>query len=157
MYSPLSTDPTCPPFQERDGYPLGWRGRALLAAWSLCLLAGFGLAASLEPDSRRYGTHEQLGLPACTFRDTFGIPCPSCGMTTSFSHFVRGQWPSAARANAAGFLLAIVCAVKIPWCWTSAWSGRLRGISHPDATAVKLIVFVAFVALAHWAVRLLPL
>ena len=58
-------------------------------------LAGFGLAGRLSPDPRGYGTHQQLGLPGCTFQMLTQWPCPSCGGTTAFAHFVRGQWPSA--------------------------------------------------------------
>ena len=58
------------------------------------------------------------------------IPCPSCGGTTAFAHFVRGQWGSALRANAASTLLAGLCVVGVPWSWGSAWQRRYLGV--PD-------------------------
>ena len=73
-------------------YRLARAGRLLLVVWSVILLAGFALAARLEPDPRGFGTHQRLGLPPCTFQSMFNIPCPSCGMTTSFANVVRGRF-----------------------------------------------------------------
>jgi len=53
-----------------------------------------------------HGTHRQLGLPPCTMLSTVGVPCPSCGMTTSISLVFHGDVPAACRANWAGVLLA---------------------------------------------------
>jgi hypothetical protein len=129
----------------------------LLLLWSLFLLAGFSLAVSVEPDPRGFGTHQKLwpGLRPCTFMVLFDIPCPSCGMTTCFAHFVRGQWVSAARANPAGVLLALVCAVQIPWCWASAWLGRYWMLDEPDLALVWMAVSLVGVTLLQWGVRLM--
>src|SRR4051812_11044491 len=120
----------------RDSYPIEGRWRWLLVLWSLLLVGGFVLAFSLEPDPRFFGTHQRLGLPPCSFRDWFDLPCPSCGMTTCFAHFTRGQFSDAARANLAGLALAVLCAVQIPWCWWSAYQGRTWCISEPLRSAV---------------------
>ena len=111
MKPPFSYDSTVTIQEEQAGYPLSWVSRVLLAMWSLCLVAGFAVALALEPDPRGYGTHERLGLPGCTFRTIFGVRCPSCGLTTSVAHFVRGHFVAAARSNVAGLLLAVVCAL----------------------------------------------
>lgn len=128
-------------------------GRVLLAGWSLFLIGGFAIAASLQPDPSGFGTHQQLGLPPCTFRFLFGKMCPSCGMTTSFSNFVRGQFVAAARANSAGLLLAIVCTVQIPWCWVSVYRGRLWSVSRPQLTCLWLMLSLAGICLVNWACR----
>src|SRR5690349_23695282 len=114
------------------GYPLARGGRWLLVGWSLFLLGGFALAFSLSPDPRGFGTHQRLGLPPCTTRALFGIPCPSCGMTTSFANFVRGRFLQAARANTSGLLLAAVCAVQLPWIAASVARSRLIGVRRLD-------------------------
>jgi hypothetical protein len=44
-----------------------------------------GLSAWLTPDPSGIGTHQQLGLSACAILATSGVPCPMCGMTTTFS------------------------------------------------------------------------
>jgi hypothetical protein len=138
---------------EPLGFPLDRRGRALLSVLSLGLIAGFCLAATLQPDSRGYGTHRQLGLPPCTVRLLFGIPCPSCGMTTSFASLMRGQLDQSFRANPAGLLLGLACAALVPWCWLSVFYARLCWIQRPVPAAVWLLGSISAVALIQWLVR----
>ena len=145
------------PNTKPGGYPLSRRGRALLTLWSFCLLGGFGLAVTMEPDPRGYGTHQRLGLPPCSFRVMFNLPCPSCGMTTSFSNFIRGRFVEAARANVAGLLLATVCAVGVPWCWLSVSSGRMWNVSQPGLCLIWLLVVLCVVAISQWAYRIFML
>jgi hypothetical protein len=138
------------------GFPVEGRGRWLLLGWSLFLLGGFALASNLKPDPRGFGTHQSLGLPPCTFRVLFGIPCPSCGMTTSFAHLMRGNLSQALRANPGGVLLALVCAIQVPWCWWSAARGRLAWVADPARSLVWLLVAIAGVCLVNWIIQLIP-
>lgn len=137
-----------------QGTPLGGLARAGLLAWILFLIAGFGVAALVAPDSRGYGTHQQLGLPPCTFRDIFQIPCPSCGMTTSFSNFVRGRFVQSFQANPAGLLLAAFCAVQIPWGLASAWRKRLLYVTTPDVTLLVFVLAICAVCIVNWIVAI---
>ncbi|MDP7273853.1 MAG: DUF2752 domain-containing protein [Planctomycetaceae bacterium] len=130
-------------------------GRLLLVAWGVFLLGGFALAVSLTPDSNGFGTHRQLGFPPCSFQTMFEIPCPSCGMTTAFAHFVRGEWISAANANIGGLLLAMVCAGQLPWSFASAWRGELWGVRNPDTWLMWLIAALTVVTGANWLVELI--
>jgi hypothetical protein len=78
-----------------------------------CLLV-LTLASQLTPDPSGYGTHRQLGLTQCTFLARTGLPCPSCGLTTSVAASVRGRFALAVRAQPFGILLtagAVVFAV----------------------------------------------
>ena len=127
-------------------------GLVLFAVTLACVL---GIACYLKPDERGYGTHEQLGLPPCTFRAITGIPCPSCGMTTSFSYVVRGRLLSAAWTNPGGCLLAMGSVITIPWCLASAAKGRTIGIRSPERAAVIVVLIVLGISLVGWAVRLL--
>lgn len=127
----------------------------LLLAWGVFLLAGFSLAVSLAPNPAGFGTHQQLGLPPCSFQTMFGIPCPSCGMTTSFSHFVRGQWLRAAAANLGGLLLAIVSMVMVPWSFWSAAQGEMVGIRDPDTWLAWGIGVLTAVTLLNWLIEVL--
>ena len=47
------------------------------------------IATQLDPSPSGYGTHLQLGLGSCSFLRIFGIPCPMCGMTTTFAHLAH--------------------------------------------------------------------
>ena len=69
------------------------------------------VAAYLTPDRHGHGTHRQLGLPSCGFLLTTGIPCVSCGYTTSFALASDGQvWQSAVN-QPAGAVLALLTAM----------------------------------------------
>jgi hypothetical protein len=136
-------------------YALGAISRVLLICWSLFLCAGFALAASLQPNSQGFGTHQSLGFPPCTFRILLDIPCPSCGMTTSFAHFMRAEIPQAARANVAGLLLAITCLIQIPWCCYSAVRGRLWKVDDPVRFTLIIVGGLSAVALINWGRQLI--
>ena len=137
---------------QHAGAPVGRIGRALLVAWSVFLMCGFVVARWLEPDPRGFGTHQQLGLPECTIRMLFSRPCPGCGMTTCFSYFVRGDFPSAARANPAGVLLAMLCVLMIPWSITSAVHGRFWMVEEPLTSLAVMIAAIGVVASLAWLV-----
>jgi hypothetical protein len=140
-------------FSSHDD-PLGQRSRVLLVLWSLFLVAGFLLAVQLEPDQRGYGTHQSLGLPPCIFRESFNVPCPSCGMTTSFSNFVRGRFIAAARANSAGLLLAVICVIQIPWCLACACHNRMCYVKRPTVALIWLLGSVFLVSILQWTLRI---
>lgn len=132
----------------------GWH-RLLLAALGLGLLVPLVVAGCLTPDRRGHGTHQQLGLPPCTIYFVFGIRCPTCGMTTSWSHVVRGQLVGAVRDNAGGALSGVLAVITVPWLLLSALRGRWLGWV-PDVTAWTWIVAsIVVVTLVDWAVRIL--
>lgn len=75
-------------------------------------------------------------------------------MTTSFAHFVRGEFADAARANAAGLLLAVLLAVQLPWCWMSIYHRRMLGVQRPEIIFVCLLAIVCGVGIVQWICRL---
>ena len=134
---------------------IGSVGRAVLLGTASLFLFGFGIASLLNPDPRGFGTHQQLGLPPCTFRFFVGRPCPGCGMTTCFAHIVRGHFVEAARANPAGAVLAAVCVLMIPWSLWSAFRGRLWMVSDPVPVVTVLFVSLAGLIVLIWVARLI--
>lgn len=129
---------------------LSWCGRLALVGLAAGLAAGFALAASLDPDPRGYGTHQQLGLPPCSLQLFWGVPCPSCGATTAFAYFVRGQWLAAASANLSALGLAMVAAAMIPWSLYSAAIGRCWRVAQPEVVAAWSLGVILTVALTQW-------
>lgn len=113
-----------------------------------------GIAMWLTPDPRGFGTHQQLGMPACTFRTVTGLNCPHCGLTTSFSWFVRGRWKQAAQINAAGLVLAAAAVLIWPWLITVIIKGCWLGTRSPGL--VLLISFSGWLllSLGIWILRL---
>jgi hypothetical protein len=131
--------------------PVGRGVRWGLVAWATALVAGFVFLSTLQADSRGYGTHQQLGFPPCVVRVSLGVPCPSCGGTTAFVHFVHGEFLQAARAHLGACGLALVMIAMIPWSLYSAATGRLWRVDRPELVlAWALGVFLA-VTLLQWA------
>ncbi len=125
------------------------------------LVCGLGLSALLvtaawlkpDPYGLGLGTHEQLGLPPCGFREYFGIRCPSCGMTTSWSYLVRGRVLSALASNTGGTLLGVIALLATPWMLISALRGKwFLGIPSEPWVLATLGAFVV-VTLVDWVVR----
>lgn len=86
---------------------LSWWARLIWLSVSLGCLAVFVTALRVQPDPSGIGSHESLGLAPCQFAWRTGLPCPSCGMTTSFAWFVRGRLLASFYVQPMGFLLAI--------------------------------------------------
>jgi hypothetical protein len=138
-----------------DTARLGPGQRVAVAVLGLGLVSLLVLAVLLHPSNRGYGTHQQLGFPPCTSVVLFGRRCPACGMTTSWSHTVRGQLPSALRANVGGTLLALLTVAAAPWLLLSAARGRWLGGWVPSSTvAAWVLAGVMFIMLVDWGVGL---
>jgi hypothetical protein len=129
--------------------------RSTLVGIAVGLVAVFAVAWRLDPyfpdgTPRRMETHRQLHLPPCTFKETTGLPCPSCGMTTSFALLVRGDVANSLRANAVGTLLAVFCLAVIPWSLASAVRGRLLVIRSMERTFTIFILVLLGSMLLRW-------
>ena len=56
----------------------------------------------LHPSSHGHGTHQQLGLPPCPSVLMFNRPCPGCGLTTSWTALIHGEFITSFRAHPLG-------------------------------------------------------
>lgn len=135
-------------------YKLTFRDRCLLVAGCVCVIAGFMVGSKVDPDPRGFGTHQQFGLPPCRFREVLGIPCPSCGGTTSVAHFVRTQWIESVQANTAVFSLALIGLLFVPWSLFSLGKGYLLGVQYPSKLFVALTLSLTGIAVLQWVWRL---
>ena len=131
-----------------------WRQRVVAVVVGGMLVALLVTAARLTPSSAGLGTHQQLGLPPCTVLDWFGIRCPSCGMTTSWAHMVRGHVLAAMRANAGGALLAVAAAACGPWLVASGVRGRWLIMRPVEGIVVAVGLTIIVVTLVQWTLRL---
>ena len=128
--------------------------RVLLAAFALGLAVVFVVARGLQPDPRGFGTHTQLGLWPCAFKLTTGRPCPTCGMTTSFAWFSRGELARSWGANPAGVPLASTALVMIPWLLLASARARPWPFRDLERPLVGLSVAVVALTLISWTVRM---
>jgi hypothetical protein len=123
-----------------------------IAAGCLSLLV---TAARLQPSRTGTDTHRGLGMPACEFMRRTGIPCPSCGMTTSFAWFVRGKLAASLYVQPTGTLLAALACCTV---WVGLYVAitgrpvyRLFGLTSGRYLYMPVLVF----ALAAWGWKIL--
>jgi hypothetical protein len=133
------------PRYEIQPLSLGQRLSALLI--SCACLALLITAARLEPSPTGIGTHTQLGLEACAFEARTGIPCPSCGMTTSFAWFARGNFAASIYNQPMGALLALLTVIAF-------WTGLYVSISGRPAHRLIWLIPSRYyvVSLLSWAI-----
>jgi len=137
-----------------DLFKVSQKTRVIACIAMVVIVAIFVIATQLPPDRKGFGTHRQLGLSACRFRQFTGLNCPQCGMTTSFAHIVRGQAAEAWRANPCGIPLALVLGGAIlPWCVVAAVTGRSVFTDRPEWTVVQLAGMYVLFATGIWLIR----
>jgi hypothetical protein len=113
--------------------------RMSLAARALSLAIGLGClailmtASRLTPSPTGIGTHRALGLERCAFEQRTGLPCPACGMTTSFAWFVRGNIPASFYIQPMGTLLAVLAVIAF-------WTGLYAALT--GRAAYRLVLFI---------------
>lgn len=115
--------------------------------WFFVWLAvtSFGIYLSAKPDG--HGTHTELGLPPCPSVAVFGRPCPGCGLTTSFTATIHGNFALAFHAHPLGpvlYLLLTVSAWVCLWAWWNRKYIDLTSASFRRLTAGALTVFLLF-------------
>jgi hypothetical protein len=126
------------------------------ARWSYALLllgalVMVGVGLYLTPDPAGHGTHQQLGLPPCTIYYLTGRPCPSCGLTTSVSAILHGQFGLAWRANPMGFLIvAAAVVVALNSLFALLWG---RSVRIENTRFTVLLLGLLAIWLLHGAVR----
>ncbi len=102
----------------------GFWVRASAAAIATGALAILLFGAYLAPPTQGYSTHTQLGLAPCQFEIRTNLPCPSCGFTTSVTHFVHGNWLASLYLQPMGFVIAIGCCTTVWIGYYIALTGR---------------------------------
>ena len=122
------------------------------------MLLVYGLAAWLTPwDAKgaplRHGVHEQLGLAPCLFMEKTGWLCPTCGMTTSFSHVMHGQWQWAWQAHPLGTMFAVVGWVLVLGLLWAVFRGS--GPYLDDVACIAAGMIGLGLIIVVWGVRLL--
>jgi hypothetical protein len=145
-----------------DAIPvMAWWVRGLLLFITTGISAVFVIAVLLNPynedgTARRMATHTTppLNLQQCTFYQMTKLPCPSCGMTTSFALFIRGDILNSLRANCVGTLLAAFCLALVPWSLASVWLRRPLFVVAIEPVLIRLLVAFLVLLLLRWAVVL---
>lgn len=96
-------------------------------------------------------------LGPCGFERKYGLPCPTCGMTTSALMFVRGRVFEAFYVQPAGVMLCCILAVSLFLAFLTAFFGIYFSFVKRLLTEVKVrvIIFVLLLIITGgWAVTL---
>lgn len=150
MSSDAVTDAEHDPFVDR-ATPMGRVAWALLGASSWAVIS---TALWLRPDSRGYGTHQQLGLAPCAFTAATGVPCPGCGLTTSFANLAHGHVFTAFSAHLMGpllFLIVLAIACYAPYAVTRA---RPLAVLLDSRASLPVLIVTASAGILTFALRL---
>ncbi len=127
-----------------------WAG--IIALGCLTVLV---VAAVLRPDPSGMGTHQQLGLPPCGFKSVFGLPCPTCGMTTSFTNAAHAHPVAAVQAQPFGAILALISAITFWLSLHVAITGSTLGLTAGQLIGPRLPWLLIGGLLAGWSYTLL--
>ena len=114
--------------------PVSVWGRLLAGAVALGCLVVLLVAAGIPPSPSGTGTHaDSLGMPKCSLLAQTGIPCPSCGMTTSFAFVTKGNVLASAYVQPMGTVLALLAAGCV-------WGGAYIAITgRPAQRLLRLL------------------
>lgn len=149
---PADAQPAPPPLYAPA--MISWPQRFAAALLGAACLALVMVAASLDPDARGHGTHEQLGLPSCGFLISTGRPCPTCGMTTAFSLAIHGHLLDSARTQPVGLMLALVSAITFWGAAHAAMFGSRIGVVASRLLSTRRLWLLAGLWAASWAYTL---
>ena len=152
------------PYEDEEDFadeasPFRWWARAILLVLTVPWIAVFIVAIQLDPYEggapKRMGTHMQLGLPDCNFKALTDFPCPSCGMTTSFSLIMHADVLNSLQANFAGTALATFGLLFVPWALASAFFGKAVFIRSLEMVVFRLAVVFLVLLFGRWGIVLI--
>jgi hypothetical protein len=100
------------------------------------------------------------GLPGviCPFKAAFGIPCPGCGMSTSISCLLHGDWQSAFATHAFGpiFFLGLVFFLGVSILPEAARKAVVQQVAKIEKRT-GITTFLMITLMFYWGFRLLKL
>ncbi|HKQ46523.1 MAG TPA: DUF2752 domain-containing protein [Phycisphaerae bacterium] len=136
--------------------PVSNKARLAAAATALVCSAVLTIASLLTPDSRGYGTHQQLGGNAfapCGTMLVTGYPCPTCGMTTAFAHVMHGHPIAALLAQPTGMLLCLATIAAVAVSIRIALTGRAPTVNWHRFAPVPVALALSFFFIGGWAFK----
>ena len=124
------------------GWSWWWVGLSRIGVFLLIIIGRI-----LTPSESGQGTHRQLGLPPCPFLELTALPCPSCGLTTSFSHAAHLDLAESFLVQPFGLLIFIICCGWIPISFvlessSAEWRTRILAATLRHAPSLLLTTYL---------------
>ena len=151
---PAASDPTPNPVSIRPAESPVFGGRLPALVVFLATAGVLGVAYLLHPSARGIGTHQTLGLPPCGLEKATGVPCATCGMTTSFSYAAHGDLVSAFINQPAGAMLAVLTAMAAILSGYALVTGMDLAPIGRTLWRPKTVVVGAAVLIAAWVYKI---
>jgi hypothetical protein len=128
-----------------------------LASGLVALVASAVLTIAwiLVPSEAGLGTHRQLGMPPCNWIVAADMPCPTCGMTTSFSHAAHGDLPASFRTQPMGAVLAVVTAATVLVAGWTAVTGSMLAPFFTSLFGRRLVWISIAMLLLAWGWKIM--
>lgn len=129
--------------------------RVFAALVALLAAAPLLVAVFLTPNPAGHGTHTQLGLPPCGWVLAFGKPCPTCGMTTAFTHMAHGRPDLAFITQPAGAFLSVLAASIF---WVALHTATTQSRAFPALLAairLRHVIGLLLIVLLGWGVTII--
>lgn len=128
--------------------------RVLAGAIAVACAAVLVTASQLSADGQGHGTHEQLGLPPCSWAQAFNAPCMTCGMTTAFTHAAHGDLLASLVTQPMGMLLSIATAAGFWVALLTAATGSRLGERMLGLVNGRSLIALATLAAAAWLYKI---
>lgn len=131
-------------------------GRSRLLA-GLIFLVGLGLAGVLHWAAVNDKINMELLVGPCGFKQRYGLPCPSCGMTTAMIAFAKGDVQSAFYIQPAAAVFCTTAVLAMMFAFVMAVFGTDLGLIEylSEQLKVKYVIVAAIVIVCSaWAVTL---
>jgi len=113
------------------------------------------IGAWLKPDPSGLGTHTALGFPPCGFYTITGIPCPTCGVTTSFAHAAHLQLKESFLVQPVGFLAFISVCLGGLAVTGALVTGKSLFKLKLKVNGYKIALLIVAVALLSWCYKII--
>lgn len=94
-------------------------------------------------------------LPECGWITIFDLPCPTCGMTTAFSHAANGNLPASFLTQPLGALLALATAIAFLSGMFVAFTGSRIGSMFGRLWTYRTGWIIAGLVVVSWGYKVL--
>lgn len=147
-----------PPIRPRsDGRMLPKYSRQTYGAMLIVCTGVLAVARWLTPSANGVGTHEQLGLPPCQFLQWTGIPCPNCGLTTSFAHAAHFHFVESFFTQPFGLLAFFLTIAAVPTSLYYLRTGKTWHAGLSRRTAKRLMYLLFALYLLGWGYKIVTM
>lgn len=88
----------------------------------------------------------RFNIRICPFYNLFKIPCPGCGLTTSFVYLLKLDWQNSLKANVLGLPIFIIFLIYFVFCLAKKENVFHEFLKKNQKTIIIVSVFMLIVA-----------